>query len=116
MRGHPSGRDPGDRINVRRGLVQASSRQHFRRHHSEQEPVGLRVQQVHHPLDHFRRLRAAHHVEYEPDLPLVCLWDRALFLGQEDEGLDEEFQCPLFVALDLDGEGRVEGAKEYKRD
>lgn len=49
LRRYPGRRDSRHCIDIRRRQLQTGGRQHFRRHHRQQESVGLRFQQVYHP-------------------------------------------------------------------
>lgn len=87
---HPGCGDPCYRDDVRGRQLQADGWIDHGDHHSQQEPVGIWLFEVHHAVGRAGGIRAAHHAEYVLDLPVVLVRDCVLHLGKEDEGLDEE--------------------------
>ena len=94
LRRDPSRRPTRDRLDLRRRLVQARRGRHLRRHHHQQERVGLWLQQVHHPLDHRVWVYPSHHDQHDPHHRLVSVWHPLLVQGQDLPQMVEEQQGP----------------------
>ena len=92
LRGHPSRRHPGHRLHLRRRLLQARRRLDLRRHHRQQEPLGLRLQQVHHPVVYQRWVHPAYHAQHELDLFVVQLRDPVLLYWKEMPQVESQEQ------------------------
>ena len=78
---HSSCFNPCYRLDLCGRQLQASRRLHLRRHHGQQESLGIWVQQIHHAMVHCQWFRAARYDEHESDLPLVQFWDLVLLHG-----------------------------------
>lgn len=85
---HPGGHHPRHRQHVRRRQLQARRGVHLRRHHRQQEPLGVRVQQVHHALDQAGRVRAPDHDEHASAGAVVSVRHPVLFLRQALQEVD----------------------------
>ena len=97
LRRDPSCGHPGHRLHLRGRQLQAGRGLHLRRHHGQQERLGLRLQQVHHALEHRRRLRPAHHAQHVSYLPLVQLRGLVLFYWQALPEVESEVLGAQYV-------------------
>jgi hypothetical protein len=80
MRRHPSRRHTRHRVHIQRRQLQARRGQRLRGYHNQQEPMGLRLQQVHHAVDHQCQLCTADYAEHVVDFLVVCMWHYLLLL------------------------------------
>jgi hypothetical protein len=93
-----SGRSsPVNLLNLLHRFLQTRRRLNFRCHHGQQERLGLRILEVHHPMDHQERLHTSHHDEHELDHPLVFDRNHFLVLRQNLQEVDQRFESPHYV-------------------
>ncbi len=101
LRWYSSRSHPRNRFNLRHWFVQTRRWPHLRGYHHQQESLGIRFQQVHHAMDHLRRLYPSHHVEHEPHNTLVLVRPSILVLRQDFQEVDKERQGSLLVIREL---------------
>jgi hypothetical protein len=70
-------------------LLQTGGRINFRRHHREQERMGVRILEVHHSMDHQERIHSPDYDEHEFDSLLLSDWDYFLVLWKDVQEVDE---------------------------
>lgn len=93
----PSRSHSRNRVHLRRRLVQARRGPPLRRHHGQQERMGLRLLQVHHAVGDEVGLHSSNHDEWKSGAAVVSVRRRLLEVWKDVQEVDQGFKGPHYV-------------------